>query len=630
MMTIVLVLAAVSASAAFGNPGPLPGMDSLNEPLSLAGEWKIVLGDSADYARPGFNDGSWDSFYFPGSVQLYSREKGKGYSGIFWARKKIFIDKSLAGQGLGLVLGRIGNADETFFNGVKIGGEGGFAPNEYSMWNHTRHYFIPSDVIRYGQENVIAVRVSYFVYAEILGDLAVTGYNYWQRDAEIKTTVREYLNFFIMGMGATLLIIFSIFFFRRPEEKEYFYYALQFIFGFIILLDLCTTAQIYPSILVRFKTLALSWVGINVAHPIFLHRLYDLKRAWIERVLWSYLALILIINVFFTDESNIVPVGLIIIILSISLGLYEISCHITALYKKKLHAYFFSFFGIAVVLGAIHDGMVYLGKFSGNYINIAGYRFDDMYFQYSAGLFYMGIAMYLVYLFIEMTRSVENTNANLEHLVLERTEQLDEAMKNLEKKNSLLTDLALKDSLTGLYNHAAIHDRLEEILEESKRFGFPLCVIMMDLDDFKGLNDRYGHQLGDAILIKIAEILKAGISEFVSNNSSRSRSLHRAALRRYDLVGRYGGDEFLMGLTHCSGDQAEIVMERIKKRLENMRFEAYPGVRIAGSFGIAVLHDAKECDEMKNIIALADRALYKVKSEGGNSIFILNYGQQDN
>ena len=605
----------------------VPHIDSYEKPLSLAGEWKIILDDNSAFAEADYNDRYWDSFSFPGSVLHYSLDNGKGIEGVFWIRKKVFIDKKLSGKSLGLILGRIGNADETFFNGVKIGGMGGFPPDEYSMWNQPRHYLVPHTIIRYGDENIIAVRVSYMIFAEMLGRIAIDGYEYWQEDALVNRFLYTSLIYYMMGMGATLLIIFIIFFIRRPFEQEYLYYTLQLLFGFFVIIELCAPWDMYPSTLMRFRILGLAWVGLNVTLPIFLHRIYDLKRVLIERLLWIYFAIVVLIDFTVADMSNVRSLGLTLIIATIMLGFYHITCHVYALYRKRPYAQLFSFFGIAVVLSGIHDGIVYLSKFSGYDITLGGYHFNEMYVQYGTVLFYTGMAFVLVFRFIDMTKNVENLNANLEKIVMERTEQLDEAMQKLKKKNKNLTELALRDSLTGLYNHAAIHDRLDELLDESKRFGFSLCVIMIDLDDFKTINDTYGHQLGDAILIKIAESMKAGINEFFDYDDMDQQQYSSAALRRYDVVGRYGGDEFLVGLTNCTTEEARLIMERIRERLKAIHFHSYPDVKVAGSFGIAVLNNGTDCEEIKDLIAVADKALYNAKSRGGNDIYIYEYGR---
>jgi|GEM_PF-733709 len=593
--------------------------------ISLAGPWKIITGDDDRYTDPGLNVDSWDEINLPGNLIRYSKSKGKGVDGVLWIRKRIHVDKELSGEPMGLSLGRIGNADETFFNGEKVGSTGSFPPREHSMWNFPRHYMVPAKLIKYGEENVVAVRISYYIFGELLGNPEFLPYAEWKFDADMAHFLRITMSFFIIAMGTTLFIIFAIFYIRQPDETVYFYYALQLVVGFFVVFELCINWRIFPTTLLRFKVLALSWIALNVAHPIFLHRFYDLKRKWTERFLWTYLACAVFIAVFLVHRSNADFYFLLVTSLTMNIGLYNISCHISALYKKRPYSGMFSFFGIAVILGALHDGVVYLGKGFNADFHIGGYHFNDMYFPYSAMALYTGIALVLVSRSIDMTKRIEELNVNLEASVEERTGQLKEALKELESKNMQLSDMALRDGLTGLFNHAAIHDRLAAVMNESQRIGFPLCVAMLDLDNFKGLNDRYGHQLGDMILVKVAHIMKGELPGGNGPGEEGRLEMQESVIRAYDVAGRYGGDEFIMGLPYCDEEKAVSIANRLRMCFEEIHFDDFPGVQVRGSFGIAVLYPEMTCPDIKDLVALADIALYKSKAGGKNRISIIHY-----
>jgi two-component system, cell cycle response regulator len=178
-----------------------------------------------------------------------------------------------------------------------------------------------------------------------------------------------------------------------------------------------------------------------------------------------------------------------------------------------------------------------------------------------------------------------------------------ELHRQLEAKNSLLQELALTDSLTGLPNRRAIEDWATRQLSGAIRYGFSFLVVLADLDHFKTVNDTYGHDAGDTVLKKFAEILKA--------NSRRS-----------DICGRIGGEEFLFVLTHTTQDNAKIVIERIRAELQASKFD-FDGtsLTVTASFGLASFDTSQPAD-FNRLVTQADVALYAAKRAGRNRIEI--------
>ena len=178
-----------------------------------------------------------------------------------------------------------------------------------------------------------------------------------------------------------------------------------------------------------------------------------------------------------------------------------------------------------------------------------------------------------------------------------------ELHRQLEAKNSLLQELALTDSLTGLPNRRAIEDWATRQLSGAIRYGFSFLVVLADLDHFKAVNDTYGHDAGDTVLKKFAEILKA--------NSRRS-----------DICGRIGGEEFLFVLTHTNQDNAKIVIERIRAELQATKFD-FDGtsLTVTASFGLASFDGSQHAD-FNRLVTQADVALYASKRAGRNRLEI--------
>ncbi len=245
--------------------------------VPLDGAWKIHCGDNPRYADHDFDDSAWDVTELPGSLTAYARGKTGGAGGILWLRKTIRVDGFPAGKEIGLILGTIADADETFFNGIKIGGTGKFPPGGFSAWNHPRHYLVPSGLIRHGQWNSISIRLHHFIYAEMVGNLAAAGFDEWNADRINQNFTLITLSYMIIGIALLLFVLFLAFFISRLREREYFFYCLQIIFGFFIVLDLCIQWDIYPSSFFRLQLLGASWAGLNVAHILFLHSMYLMK-----------------------------------------------------------------------------------------------------------------------------------------------------------------------------------------------------------------------------------------------------------------------------------------------------------------------------------------------------------------
>ncbi len=399
---------------------------------SLSGSWKISLEDRPQFADPAFDDSAWDAIEFPGSFMDYAEKNGR-YEGVCWIRKKVMIGPDLNEGNIGLCLGRIGNADETFVNGVRVGGMGGFPPEEFSMWNHPRNYPVSRRDLVTDQETVIAVRISYLGIGEVLGPMFVTdeqGFRTYRVSSAFSQIGMGYVS---IAMGTALLIIFLFFYLKRIEHHEYLYYCLQLCFGLPVVFTVCTYWPVFGDPHRNFVIVGFAWVALNVVHPIFLHRFYRFERPWVERTLWAYLALIIIVGLVFCERSNIRALGAFLIAVTTGIGFYNFSCNVTAILKRRPYAGIFGFFGITVVLCAIHDGFVYLRKFSGLDVNLFGYHPSMMIFHVGAIFLYTGTALVLVARFINVADEVSELNGKLETFIVENA-MLNEKLEKLLKK----------------------------------------------------------------------------------------------------------------------------------------------------------------------------------------------------
>jgi diguanylate cyclase (GGDEF)-like protein len=168
--------------------------------------------------------------------------------------------------------------------------------------------------------------------------------------------------------------------------------------------------------------------------------------------------------------------------------------------------------------------------------------------------------------------------------------------RKLSALNKELSRLSVTDKLTGLFNRVKIDSVLDEEIQKSRRSNRSFCVIMIDVDYFKNVNDQLGHQAGDRLLIELASLLKDGV-------------------RRTDFVGRWGGEEFILICPQTNHDDACNLAEALRSTISQHSF-GIEGVRTA-SFGVTAFRAG---DSLDNMIARVDAALYKAKSQGRNQV----------
>lgn len=164
-----------------------------------------------------------------------------------------------------------------------------------------------------------------------------------------------------------------------------------------------------------------------------------------------------------------------------------------------------------------------------------------------------------------------------------------------------LKEMAMKDGLTGLYNHALLIELFEKEIDKQQRNNGSISFAMIDIDNFKKINDTYGHISGDTVLKELSNILMSSV-------------------RGGDIVGRYGGEEFSIVFPGIDEQNAFQLCERIRKEVEDFNFEiGIETVKITISIGIN-FNELKGIINKREIIQKADEALYRAKHNGRNRV----------
>jgi diguanylate cyclase (GGDEF)-like protein len=173
--------------------------------------------------------------------------------------------------------------------------------------------------------------------------------------------------------------------------------------------------------------------------------------------------------------------------------------------------------------------------------------------------------------------------------------------RELLAERARIEEMATHDFLTGLWNRRAIFEMLCRELALSQRELKPLGVILMDLDHFKQINDSLGHAQGDQVLQETAKRLSE-------------------AVRPYDSVGRYGGEEFLLFVSNCDLLKSLSIAERLRVAVGTAPMGVSGGfIRVTGSFGVCVAEPPQRAGAL-SVIEAADRALYRAKELGRNRV----------
>jgi two-component system cell cycle response regulator len=196
---------------------------------------------------------------------------------------------------------------------------------------------------------------------------------------------------------------------------------------------------------------------------------------------------------------------------------------------------------------------------------------------------------------VNLCQLIANMSANaLENAML---------FESIKSNQSYLEDLAIRDGLTQLYNHQHFHTRLAEEFSRSRRYSTSLSCLFIDIDDFKKINDLFGHSYGDQVLRLVGDMIKV-------------------LVRESDVAARYGGDEFAILLPNTDREGAMELADRLRTNIRGHGFDQFKGDRITLSIGISTHHD-ENMYSSDQVVQSADKAMYQAKNQGKDQIYSL-------
>jgi diguanylate cyclase (GGDEF)-like protein len=401
-----------------------------------------------------------------------------------------------------------------------------------------------------------------------------------------------------------LLVVFQniLFFIFRPKERVL---LLLGVLAFSMLLRATSSAEyvyyflgepIIYGLLLKLEYITIVWPPVAAVH--FFSCLFPTKRSSQVVKIGYVIVLIVIMYTMLTPLKQVLEHLLYYQVILAIFTFYTLWLVINSMIVKSYRSKAMIVSGFFLFFGVVND--VIAAQSSSYNIFVA---------EYTLFLFLFAQTQFHSLRFVSALDTAEHLTDNLQHEVAEKTKELSIRNLELEDKADYLKiqhdqikELSETDHLTGLYNRLTFDSHLDlkfsQAIEQSER----LSLVMLDIDNFKTINDTYGHQVGDECLKAVAEYLR------------------QANLRKADFVARYGGEEMAIVLTNTDIKGAEEISQRICDGLSQIQLHADAGtIVLTASFGIAELV-YNQVENITQLIKLADDALYKAKALGKNQV----------
>ena len=403
-----------------------------------------------------------------------------------------------------------------------------------------------------------------------------------------------------------LLVVFQniLFYLFRPKERVLLLLAL---FAFSVLLRAAVSTDYFyyllgdPNnfdILLRLEYITIVWPAVAAAH--FFSCLYPAKFSQqIVKLGYIVVALVVVVTLVIPLKQVVDHLLYYQALLGI-FAIYTIWLIVRSMLVKSYHSVLMMISGFALFLGVVNDITAALSSTHNIYIS-----------EYTLFLFLFVQTQYHSLRFVSALDMAEHLTNNLQREVAEKTQELSKRNNELEVKadnlkvqHDRIKELSETDHLTGLYNRQTFDSYFELKFNQAIEQDEKLSLVILDIDNFKKINDTYGHQIGD-------ECLKL-VSQYLQHTN----------LRKEDFIARYGGEEIVIVLANTDIKSAEEMSQRICDGMSQLPFNTEQGAIImTASFGLAEI-TFNQANNPDQLLKLADDALYQAKALGKNQLVI--------
>jgi diguanylate cyclase (GGDEF)-like protein len=548
---------------------------SFESVIDISGQWKYQVGDNAKWATPAYDDSAWDQIMVP---QNWGKSNIPSDVDYLWYRLNLKIDRSVVDQKdlhrLSVYVGHVMSAYELYVNGYRLGGLGSIE-NHFPACQHQTNYPIPYHALDDADEIVIALRVwrKPFLFS---GDLGGANHGRFLLATSEQLYLETLWGNLVPVVLASIYLLFGIYhlyLYRRNRQfPEYLWVGLF--------------------------TICLSMYTVLISHVGDLLPLNNALKVKIEYALifsLPILAILFITNLLKSSVNKFVRSYQYTFLFFVLLALID-----TDLFDKSSLVFPWQTWlapGIAVTL-------FYVTKLALNNNQeartlIAGLAIFSVTVVSDAlvvnGVIALPRLVPLGFLFVVlgMVFSLSNrfilSHVNLEHAVKARTHEL-------QKMNAELDSMAHIDPLTNIYNRRSFEDTFNRLVTTNSKVENNYWLALLDIDNFKKINDSYGHNIGDIVLVSLAELIKQKLDQ-------------------NELLGRWGGEEYILLLQQDNKKLAQIVLESIRYDIERLVIESDVGeVKVTVSIGVVKYQQESLNTSVKN----ADKGLYQAKLGGKN------------
>lgn len=522
--------------------------------IVIDSSYKINFLDDLSYKEFDYNDSLWEDGVF--SIKSATKEN---QNKPLWVRKAIVIPSTLKGTDIMLLVEGITNGFEIYLNGTLIGKSPIYPNQDFNVWNTTYDYFIPKDIIKFDSENVLAIRTFSTHEYGASKDIIIGPSNSIQYKTHSSNLWRINLYFGFIILMIAFSIYFALGYYYNNKRKKQLLFSVTNLFA-VIYYSNYIIYKLPISYLLFQKIVFISLQLLVISAVLFIMLFLNLKIKPLIKYTSAIMALVLTIGCIIAKNSaELFKFRNFSLICFLGLFVYLIFLMIKAFINKNKEI-------SRLVVPTV------VAIFAGTY---------DTFSQIFRSTKMMGIQL--------------SGFAIIFLIILVGFEMF--------KEYEMLYQKARVDGLTGLYNHVSFKNELEELGSNAKAIAKGVSLVVYDIDDFKKVNDEYGHSFGDIILKTVA-------NEISRNGTSNS------------FVARYGGEEFVMILIGLNKEKSIELSEKIRKKISEISFynNNNEEIKITISGGVTSINEIKGTFSGIALFDEADQAMYYSKNNGKNRI----------